>query len=431
MPAIATVDVNAKIDKKGLDIKLDGNIWTTLASWFEWFFTSTICNEIESQIKDQITNTLPPLVNKLIVASDGYATPVPFEKMTEFLTVDFSQFAPVAISTTTIEAGINGFVFDNRYAKSPVPGVVSVPMPTHDSTQPEQVQAFANTFFVNNLFAELIQENQDFTVTLDSTNTGFNMTTSSLNYALLGIKKFYGPDLPITIDAQLKQIHDFRVREADETMEALSSVNLKFYVHTPEKIDLAVDLDVVDIKTNFTVIIDEMTLSGNITALNVQDITDNYCSWGSVHVDLLRKLIDDILDPTTDVIETLNAFLGKNARLQVPDQFGGVFKLSQLTLKYHDDFVFVGLTPTFIAPPKGQEVEIFPTLTTPTFSWKQGVKAEVAEVAASIGLDSEEIAHDIEEAKEVAEVVEKGINGLENIISIIRKHHLQMEKASA
>lgn len=95
------------------------------------------------------------------------------------------------------------------------------------------------------------------------------MTTSSLNYALLGIKKFYGPDHPITIDAQLKQIHDFRVREADETMEALSSVNLKFYVHTPDKIDLAVDLDVVDIKTNFTVIIDEMTLSGNITALNV------------------------------------------------------------------------------------------------------------------------------------------------------------------
>ena len=38
-------------------------------------------------------------------------------------------------------------------------------------------------------------------MTLNSTNTNFDMTTSSLNYALLGIKKFYGPDLPITIDA--------------------------------------------------------------------------------------------------------------------------------------------------------------------------------------------------------------------------------------
>lgn len=51
LPAIAAVDVSAKIDHKGLDIKLDGNIWTTLASWFEWFFTSTICDEIETQIK--------------------------------------------------------------------------------------------------------------------------------------------------------------------------------------------------------------------------------------------------------------------------------------------------------------------------------------------------------------------------------------------
>ena len=254
------------------------------------------------------------------------------------------------------------------------------------------------------------------------------MTTSSLNYALLGIKKFYGPDMPITIEAQLRQLHDFKVKESDETMEALSTVNLKFYVHTPEKVDLAVDLDVVDIKTNFTVIVDAMTLSGNITALNVQDIKDNYCSWGSVHVDLLRKLIDDILDPTTDVIQTLNAFLDKNARLQVPDQFGGVFKLSELTLQYHDDYVFVGLTPTFIAPPKGQPVDIFPTLTTPQFSWKQGAK-KVAEEVAEIA--KEKLSHEIEEAKEVVEVVEEGINGLENIISIIRKHRLMQEQASA
>lgn len=100
-------------------------------------------------------------------------------------------------------------------------------------------------------------------------------------------------------------------------------------------------------------------------------------------------------------------------------------------MKYHDDFVFVGLTPTFIAPPLGQEVDIFPTLTSPEYSWQQGVKAEMAEVVAQIGFDSDEIAHEIEEAKEVAEVVEKGINGLENIISIIKKHHLQMEKVSA
>ena len=36
-----------------------------------------------------------------------------------------------------------------------------------------------------------------------------------------------------------------------------------------------------------------------------------------------------------------------------------------------------------------------------------------------------------EEAKEVAEVVEEGISGLESIIKIIKKHHLKMESAAA
>jgi len=98
-------------------------------------------------------------------------------------------------------------------------------------------------------------------------------------------------------------------------MQALSSANFKIYVHTPEKIDLAVDINVVDIKTNFTIIIDNMTLSGNVTALNVGGINQNYCSYGIFHADLLRKLIDDILDPTTDFIVTLNQFLAEKAKL--------------------------------------------------------------------------------------------------------------------
>jgi hypothetical protein len=122
LPAIAAVDVSVSIDKKGIDIKLSGNIWTTFANWFEWFFESTICSQIEAQLKDQITNTLPKIVNQLILASDGYATPAPFEKITEFLTVDFSQINPVAVTAVTIVAGINGFAFDNRYPKVPVPG---------------------------------------------------------------------------------------------------------------------------------------------------------------------------------------------------------------------------------------------------------------------------------------------------------------------
>jgi len=320
--------------------------------------------------------------------------------------------------------------FDNRYPKVPVPGVTSIPMPSHDASQPEQVQAFANSYFVNNLFVELITENQDLTITLDESNTGFELTTSSINYALLGIKKFYGPDLPVTIDAKVTKIEDFHVREADETMEAKTTVNLKFYVHTADKVDLAVDLDVIRVLTNFTVIIDEMTLSGKVMNLNVEDLEANFCSYGTVHVELIRGLIDDLLDDKTDVVETLNEYLAKNIVFSVPDQFGGVFKMSDLTLQYHDDYVFIGATPTFVPPAAGQEVDLFPTVTDDAYRWTpvDDIKEKIQEVADEFA--EQDLSKEIEEVKEVVNIVEKGFSGLDNIVSIIRRHHLE-ESAQA
>jgi len=74
--------VKVHIDAKHLDISLSGNIWTTMASWFEWFFESTICSQVESQLKTQLETTVPKLVNDAILASDGYVTPLAFDPRT-------------------------------------------------------------------------------------------------------------------------------------------------------------------------------------------------------------------------------------------------------------------------------------------------------------------------------------------------------------
>ena len=213
-------------------------------------------------------------------------------------------------------------------------------------------------------------------------------------------------------------------------MQVLSTVNLKFYVQQPDKRDLAVDLDVIRIKTNFTVTVDEMQLSGNVTALFVEDLEANFCSYGSVHVNLIRSLIDDILDPKSDMIPTLNEFLAKNAVIKVPDSFGGVFKMSALTLQYHDDYVYLGATPTFIAPQQGAEVDLFPWLSDEAYSFipTNQIDEKIEEVAEVI---SKDLSHEIEEAKEVAEMLEKGINGFENVMSIIHRHHLEQANPTA
>jgi hypothetical protein len=351
LPAIAAVDVKVHIDAKHLDIKLSGNIWTTLASWFEGFFESTICSEVESQLTTQLETTLPKLVNDAILASDGYVTPLAFDSLTQYLTVDFSQSTPVTITETSIQAAINGFIFDNQLEKKPVEGVEPVAMPMHDDTQPAKAQAFANTFFADNAFNAFLMENPDLGFTLDSDNTGFNMTTSSLNYALLGIQKYYGKDVPMSVDASIKAIEQVHIKESDETMQALSTLNMKFFVHEADgKIDLAIDMDMYHIKTNFTVIVDDMSITGNVTAFHVEDIVTNSCSYGTVHTDLMLKLINDVFEEDTDVIPTINEYIANNFVFNLPDSFGGVFKLSDLTLGYHDDYLSLGATPTFIPP---------------------------------------------------------------------------------
>jgi hypothetical protein len=74
-------------------------------------------------------------------------------------------------------------------------------------------------------------------------------------------------------------------------------------------------------------------------------------------------------------------------------------------------------------------VEIFPTLTNASYSWKKKAKEDAAEfIKEEAKIIAEEAKEDvqevIDEAKEVAEVVEEGITGIESIINIIRKHHL-------
>jgi hypothetical protein len=77
----------------------------------------------------------------------------------------------------------------------------------------------------------------------------------------------------------------------------------------------------------------------------------------------------------------------------------------------------------------GHLVEIFPTFTNTSYSWKKKAKEDAADfIKEEAKIVIEEA---IEEAKEVAEVVEEGISGLESIIKIIKKHHLKMESAAA
>ena len=99
------------------------------------------------------------------------------------------------------------------------------------------------------------------------------------------------------------------------------SVNLRVFVIVDGFRDLAVDIDIENIKTVFEIKIDKMTVSAHLLSLSLSDENLNLqsCAWPSLKVNLLQQLAQDFLDPTTDVLNDINSYIANNVWLELPD----------------------------------------------------------------------------------------------------------------
>uniref|UniRef100_A0A7S3WRL1 Uncharacterized protein n=1 Tax=Strombidinopsis acuminata TaxID=141414 RepID=A0A7S3WRL1_9SPIT len=125
----------------------------------------------------------------------------------------------------------------------------------------------------------------------------------------------------------------------------MSAGNFKFYVWKQDGTrELAVDIDGSDMYTNFTVLINDMKLAGNVTAINVGKIKQNSCTFGRIPLTTEKFFLNKIINLFLPEIDT---FLNSK-QLPLPQELFGIFKLSDLVIKYYDDYVMLGVTPYFI-----------------------------------------------------------------------------------
>jgi len=165
-----------------------------------------------------------------------------------------------------------------------------------------------------------------------------------LNIGLPGIEKYYGADLPMDCEITLLSVQNITVRQDDTTLSALSAGNFKFYVYkTDGTRELAVELEGYEIYTNFTVLIDQMTLAGNVTGLNVGKIKQISCTFGRIPVTTEKIALNRVLNI---FLPEIDAYLN-TLTLAIPTELFGIFKLSDLVIRYYNDYVMLGLTPTF------------------------------------------------------------------------------------
>ena len=106
---------------------------------------------------------------------------------------------------------------------------------------------------------------------------------------------------------------------------------------------LAVQLKLHDLFIKFNAIIDGMNVKANVRNATLGPVTV-VTTFGALDMSEIKLLLDQVL---LEGRPEFNKFL-HTLPLQVPDTIFHLFKLSNLTLKFHNNFIEAGLTPTFL-----------------------------------------------------------------------------------
>ena len=120
-------------------------------------------------------------------------------------------------------------------------------------------------------------------------------------------------------------------------------------------------------------------MQANITEMHLNSINYTATTFGPIPLDLVTKLVNWAFKTA---IPFFNEFWVSFAKVTIPNTLFGLFKLSDLNVIYHDNYLELGLTPTFL-PPKMAEIEV-------EFSaWKERVSANDAWFPYAIEIDSD------------------------------------------
>ena len=97
---------------------------------------------------------------------------------------------------------------------------------------------------------------------------------------------------------------------------------------------------------DFTVDVDNMTVLIIIGTINVDKVTVNSCSFGKLSPILLKSELNNFFRLFLPLInKELQSYT-----ITVPNNIFGLFLLSDLTIGYYNNFIYLGMTPTFLAP---------------------------------------------------------------------------------
>jgi hypothetical protein len=339
VPLVSGQDVIVDIDRFDLHISIHGSFSSDVINLITPFIKGTVCDLIQSSLYTALDVTLPATINKLLVHSDGYLhTP-----LIPTWWLDWETPGSAIVSAEAFMVQVKGLMFDTVYGEQQ-PAVEIPSMPNFDSTKPEGYQNFISTYSMDAFTNSLLEEvpiggwvNKAYTT---------EITTSKLNAFLPGIQGHYG-NVPVAVHFSIQKLGDFTVTEANPQMGGITTVTLEFWAQTSLTTqELATSMTLIDTKFSFTVLVNNMTINAQLGTTNVDKITVNSCAFGNLSALLLKTELNNFFRVFTPIIN-------KDLQLHtftVPSNIFGIFILSNLTIGYYNNYIYLGMTPTFIVP---------------------------------------------------------------------------------
>lgn len=130
-------------------------------------------------------------------------------------------------------------------------------------------------------------------------------------------------------------------------MTVYGSVKIQFWPRLSDgTTELAVELDLQDIKFTGGIAIENYQASADVASFLVDKISIPTSTIGSISAAKLKLEFNSV---SRLAVPFINAYLQQYS-VPIPQDIFGIFLLSDIFLTYADGYIFGGATPTFVAP---------------------------------------------------------------------------------
>lgn len=150
-------------------------------------------------------------------------------------------------------------------------------------------------------------------------------------------------------------MNNFHSVQNSNTMSFHANAELDFWIHRSDGQRVnAAQIAINDFFFNFTFLINGMQVVSNVTQAHLVSIKSSHAVWGNLSSNLVTNMINIVFKFGTPLF---NKWWQANNKIMIPNELFGLFRLSDLKVKYYNDFLELGLTPTFL-PPKAVESDM-------------------------------------------------------------------------